>query len=245
MAERDYEAEAKEQGWNPDPESLPEGKWTDAKTFVEKGEKIAGILKSRLDRQDAQIKKLQDDNKSFGEWSQKLLDKEKKRSADLLAELEAQRATAITDGDGQEFTRVDREIQRVRQDISAPAPTNGQELDPVAQAWLLNNDWYNNDEDLQIYADGISERVAQEGYVGQAYFKELTSRVKARFPEKFENPRRSRANDVEAGGELQTQGSTPHSYENLPADAKAACDRFVASGLITKEKYVEDYEWDD
>jgi hypothetical protein len=215
MAERDYEAEAKEQGWNPDPESLPEGKWTDAKTFVEKGEKIAGILKSRLDRQDAQIKKLQDDNKSFGEWSQKLLDKEKKRSADLLAELEAQ------------------------------APTNGQELDPVAQAWLLNNDWYNNDEDLQIYADGISERVAQEGYVGQAYFKELTSRVKARFPEKFENPRRSRANDVEAGGELQTQGSTAHSYENLPADAKAACDRFVASGLITKEKYVEDYEWDD
>jgi hypothetical protein len=97
---------------------------------------------------------------------------------------------------------------------------------------------------LQIYADGISERIVQEGYVGQAYFKELTNRVKARFPDKFENKRRTSANNVEVGGELETQVSEAHTYENLPADAKAACDRFVANGLTTKEQYVESYEWD-
>ncbi|MHC4316152.1 MAG: hypothetical protein ACYSW3_27230 [Planctomycetota bacterium] len=42
--ERDYVAEATEQGWSPDKDSLPEGKWVDAQTFVEKGERI--MLKS-------------------------------------------------------------------------------------------------------------------------------------------------------------------------------------------------------
>jgi hypothetical protein len=109
------EREATEQGWSPDKDSLPEGKWVDAQTFVEKGERIAGIMKSRLDRQDAEIRKLQADNKAFGEYQGALLAKEKSRNAELLAKLEAQRATAITDADGAEFTRVDRQIQQVTQ----------------------------------------------------------------------------------------------------------------------------------
>ena len=44
MEERNYEEEATEQGWNPDYDGPNK---TDAKTFVEKGEKIAGIANAR------------------------------------------------------------------------------------------------------------------------------------------------------------------------------------------------------
>ncbi len=44
---RDYVAEATEQGWNPDFEG---DKKVDAKTFVEKGERIAGIAQSQRER---------------------------------------------------------------------------------------------------------------------------------------------------------------------------------------------------
>ena len=34
------------------------------------------------------------------------------------------------------------------------------------------------------------------------------------------------------------------SYNNLPSDAKSACDKFVKQGLMTKEQYVAEYSWD-
>lgn len=244
--ERDYVAEATAQGWNPDPTSLPEGKWVDAETFVEKGDKIAGILKARLDRQDQQIRQLNDDNKAFGEYQKTLLDKAKAESAQRLAELEALRATAITDADGAEYTRVDREIQKVRKDLETPEPqANGkQELDVLAQAWLLNNSWYNTNPKLHTYADGLAEVVENEGYSGQAYFTELTRRVQEAFPDEFQNKRQTQSNTVERGGELDTIDSEARTYENLPSEAKTACDRFVKGGFTTKEDYVASYEWE-
>jgi hypothetical protein len=203
-------------------------------------------LKSRLDRQEATIRQLQNDNKEFGEYQRTLLEKEKRKNADLLAELEVRRATAINDGDGQAFTQIDREIQQVRRDMDVPPPRpNGQDLDPLAQAWLLNNDWYNTNTKLQIFADGLSEQIAQQGYSGPAYYSELTRRVREEFPEEFQNKRKAHANTVEQGGELDTENPLPRTYDNLPPDAKAACDRFVKGGFTTKEDYVANYEWDE
>jgi hypothetical protein len=246
--ERDWEAEATEQGWKPKEEFQgPEDKWTDAQTFVEKGDKIAGILKSRLDRTEAEIQKLKADNKAFGEYQKSLLDKEKATSAKRLAELEALRATAISDADGAEFTRLDHEIHQVRESLDAPDPrANGeQELNVLAQAWLLNNGWYNTNPKLQIYADGLAERVEAEGYTGSAYFTELTRRVKEAHPEEFQNKRQTQSNSVESGGEIETGSDTPKTYDDLPADAKAACDRFVKGGFTTKEEYVATYDFEE
>jgi len=244
--ERDYEAEAKEQGWKPQEEFQgPEDKWTDAKTFVERGDKIAGILKSRLKRQEAEIQQLQRSTKEFKDYQKTLLDKEKARNAQLLSELEAKRAAAITDADGAEFTRLDREIAGLRRDREEPQQANGADLDPLAQAWLLNNEWYNTNQKLQTYADGLAEQIVNQGYSGPAYYTELSRRVKEQFPEEFRNKRQAQPNTVEAGGELDTKNVKAHTYDNLPPDAKAACDRFVNSGFTTKEEYVATYDWDE
>jgi hypothetical protein len=108
-----------------------------------------------------------------------------------------------------------------------------------------DNRWYIENPKLAAYADGLADRIRAEGYDGQAYFSELTKRVKADFPNEFENPARHKANGVEAGGQKGSTDSKAHTYENLPADAKAACNDFVAQGFTTKEDYLKNYEWDE
>ena len=248
---RDYEAEAKEQGWNPDFEG---DKKVDAKTFVEKGEKIAGILKSKNTRLEDRIQILESSNqamlaanKDFGAYKDGQLAKEKEKNADLLAELEVRKATAITESDGPEVVRLDREIDGVRNDLREPAPQPNNGPDVIGSAWLMNNDWYNTDRTLRVYADDISEEIVQSGFVGgsPAYYTELTRIVKEDFPEEFDSKRK--ASTVEAGGILDNKSkpdSKAHVYENLDAEGKAACDRYIKSGHSTKESYCASYDWD-
>ena len=157
--ERNFEAEAKEQGWK------PEGP-LDAQAFVEKGEKIAGILKSRVDKQDSIIKQLQDSNKKFGEYQSGLLAKEKQKSADLLVQLESERAVAINDGDGQAFTRLDKEIAQTRKELDAPDPNvvDASQWNQMAQSWVADNQWYNTNNKLNVYADGLGEKLQAQGF---------------------------------------------------------------------------------
>ncbi|RLC55297.1 MAG: hypothetical protein DRI30_07825, partial [Chloroflexi bacterium] len=68
--ERDYEAEAVEQGWNADFDGPNK---TDAKTFVERGEQIAGILKSKNKKLEDRLHKLEAANVQFGEYHKQTL----------------------------------------------------------------------------------------------------------------------------------------------------------------------------
>lgn len=241
--ERDWEAEAREQGWKPLSEFKgPDDKWTDPRTFVEKGEKITGILKSRLDRQEKEIADLRLANKEFGDYQQSLRQKDREKAQARIAELEAQRAEAINNGDGTEFTRLDRQINEVRTDIESPP--NGRDVS-VEQAWVAENDWYGKDATLTAFADGVTGMVEAEGYQGKARLDEIARRTRETFSDRFENPNRQGSNDVDAGGDVETQDRTAHTFENLPPDAQAACDRFVAQGLTTKEEYIKNFEWDE
>jgi len=241
MDERNYEEEAKLQGWNPNYDGPNK---TDAKTFVEKGEKITGIMKARLDRQDREIAELRKSNKDFGEYQAKLRESDKKKAEARILELETQRAQAVNDGDGQQFTMLEREIQRERESIPTPPPPENGGMSPDDMAWAQNNQWYNTDPQLTAYADGVSGMVEAEGYQGKARLDEIARRTRETFPDKFENPNKGKSNSVEQGGEIETGDKKAHSYENLPEEDRAHCDRFIASGHTTKESFLANYEWD-
>ena len=242
--ERDWEGEARKQGWRPKEEfDGPEDKWADAQTFVEKGEKIAGILKSKVDRLEERLAAAERANKEFGEYHKTQMEREKERSQRRIAELEAERAQAVTDGDGQKFQKLDREIDEERN--KQQPQKNGGDNSSFEQQFIEENPWYGKDEDLTIYADGVSERIWNEGYRGLAYIREVGERVKKKHPDKFGNPKRNGANDVESGGDRKPKGSAKHSYEDLPPDAKRACDEFDRQGIMTRKDYVAAYEWEE
>ena len=242
MAERDYESEALAQGWNPE---FSGPNKTDAKTFVEKGEKIAGMAIANRDRErtefEQRFQKLERASQEAADFNRQARDRDKAKNEVLIAELETLRATAITNGDGAEFTRVDRQIEQARSDM---APPNG-DSNPLGNAWLINNDWYSANRKLQIHADGIANEIRSQGYAdgSPAFFAEITRQVRADFPEEFENKRQSGANSVEQSNDISKPDKTAKVYENLDVDGKAACDSFVAEGLMTKEEYCADYEW--
>lgn len=245
MEERNYETEAREQGWKPETEwegDPPRGGFKSAEQFVKDGENITPILKSKVDRLETRVDELLNTNKQLHEFTQRSIKKEKAEKEKLISELEQVRKKAVTEGDGDAFDRADRQLNELRSDVNQ-SPEPG--IDPLAEKWLEGNPWYAQNEKLQAYADGIAEKLVRQGFTGQAYFDELTRRTKESFPQDFGNPNRSKPNGVE-GDTRPGSESKGHTFNDLPAEAKAQYKIFARDiPGFTKEAYLEQYEWDD
>lgn len=241
IVDRDYEQEASAEGWKPDKEDMADpSRWVDAKTFVERGEKISGILKSKVDRQGHEIEKLKRANQKFGEYHRKTIDRERKEAEGKIMHLETMLAEAVDAGDGQTFTKVNRQIDNLKANMPQEVPDEPYSMDPVEGQWLTENPWYNSDPALRAQADGISDVVSGEGYQGKARLDEITRRVKETFPDKFGNPNRGKE-DKTGGGSPVADAPKEKTYKSMDKEAKDACDSFVAEGFITKEEYVKQY----
>jgi hypothetical protein len=243
MEDRDYEAEARSDGWKPEDEwkgDPPSGGFKTAEEFVDVGENINGVLKGKVERIEKELIQSRETNKQFNEFTQRALAKERTEKDALVKQLQATKAQAITDGDGIAVVNAENEIA----DLQRPEQQNNQ-LTPMQTQWLEQNNWYQTNENLAAFADGISDRVEAQGYTGQAKLDEIASRTKDAFPDQFGNANRNKPPSVESGGEVG-RGSDGKSFDKLPSDAKAAYARFaVDMPGFTKEQYVESYEWED
>lgn len=234
------EDKARADGWAPldewkgDPE-----KWKSAEQFVEDGEHIASILKSKVERLEGKLDSALETNKKFNEFTQRALEKERKEKESAIRELEEARKQAVTDGDGEAFARADKQIDELK-----TQPQQEQQLDPQAKAWLNDNNWYQQNEKLTVYADGLADMLAAQGYTGKAYFDELSKRVRDTFPEDFGNKNRKKPNTVESGGEAVVDTGS-RTFDKLPKEAKDAYKQFAKDiPGFTKEQFVSQYDWD-
>ena len=237
--DRDYEAEAKAQGWAPESEwrGKPED-FKSAEQFVKDGEDIPAILKSKVDKLEGRVEELLASNQKLNEVSQRQVQKERKEKEKLISELEETRKQAVSEGDGEAFDRADKQINDLRNDYPQTP-----EIDPMAKRWLESNPWYETNDKLGAYADGQADRLVAQGYTGQAYFDELTKRTKEAFPEEFGNKNRSKPNTVEDAA--PSSPSSKQTFDNLPAEAKEAFAAFKRDiPGFTKEQFVEQYEWE-
>ena len=241
----DYEDKARQDGWVPQDEwrGDPE-KWVDAEKFVKKGEEINGILRSKVEKLESAIEQQRQTFQEFKSFSEKALEKERREAQVKIKQLESERAEAISEGDGQRFTKLDNEIQELRKE-SSKEPSRPADVNALADQWQSKNEWYGTDDDLTIYADGVAQRVINEGFTGQAYFNELTRRVKEKYPDRFENPKRAQPSNVEEPGVSKDSSSNGRSWSDLPDEAKTAFKRFQQQMPdYTKEQYLAAYDWE-
>lgn len=248
--ERNYEDEAKADGWVPlDQWKGDPNKWIPAEDFVKRGETILPIVQAKLRKKFDEVDELKREMEAqkgvFGEFQkfqEQALAKANKEREEAIAALEAERKKAITDGDGEAFDRADRKLQDLRAQPQPKPPENKES--PDVAAWKAENKWYESDMELTAIADGLADVVKREnpGLRGKAFLDKLTERVKTVVPHKFENPRRQE----QITGEGQRKGNgKSKGYEDLPAEAKAACDRFVRTiPNFTKEKFLSQYTWE-
>ena len=81
--------------------------------------------------------------------------------------------------------------QQVQQQVQQPPQQQvEQPPDPKAEKWASKNEWFGKDEAMTFAAFGIHKAmVEKEGFdpQGEDYYDELDSRIRAKFPQEFNN----------------------------------------------------------
>ncbi len=225
------EAEATKMGWTPKDQFKGDpAKWRPADEFVERGKNMLPIVQATVKRQEKQIEELTRTVKDFTEH----MTKTEQRAYDrALATLKEQRKEAIAAGDGEAFDKVDEAIADLRKEADAKAAKPKQQEasdDPIYNEWESRNKWL-SDPDMADYAEFAAQKMRKDGEkaIGADFLDLVSKKVKTQFPDKFENPRRAAAASVEGAAPAQRKGGK--SYADMPAEARAACDRMAKNGF--------------
>lgn len=246
------ETEAKQFGWVPKEDFKgDETEWRDASTFLKRGKEINGFLRKDLEKIKAsharEIAELRDTMKEFTAYHKET---EARAYKFALEDLKKEKIAAIEQGDGERVVAIETQMDKVKEAQAIPTvketPPRKEQNDREYTEWLVENQWYISDPKLGKIAEGMGSLLHTQHpeLVGKEFLDEITRQVKEALPERFENPNR-RNNQVGNSSDGRSPGGTKkkESYENLPADAKAACDKFVKQKLLTKEQFVADYDW--
>ena len=259
--------EAESQGWVPKERFRGnESDWVDADTFVKRGREILPILRKNnenlikdLQATKEQLKEFREAAEEFKKFQRESYERKAQEYESRIQEIKESRAQAISDGDGQKVNALDDALDQAKEDfkeakqavkdvVSAKEPEPTPEaIDPGLQAWLDRNSWFGQDKRLTGMVNGIGESLRLEFPLlkGQAFLDKLDEVLAEEFPSKFGGKKQSPSSRVESGsGRAGRSGSSnAQSYDNLPSEAKAACDRFVKQKLMTREQYVADFDW--
>jgi hypothetical protein len=260
--------EAESQGWvSKERFRGNEQDWVDADTFVKRGREILPILRKNnenlmkdLNQTKEQLKEFRQAAEEFKTFQREAYERKASDYEKRIQEIKESRAQAISDGDGQKVNALDDALdeakdnlkeakQAVKDVISTKevAPEASASLDPSLQSWLDRNNWFGQDRRMTSVANGIGESLRLEfpGLQGQPFLDKLDEVLQEEFPGKFGGAKKNTASSrVESGsGRSGRTNGGSQTYDNLPSEARAACDRFVKQKLMTREQYVADFDW--
>jgi hypothetical protein len=250
--------EASDQGWVPqDKYKGNPDHWVDAETFVKKGREIMPILRKNNETLLKELRSTKEQLNSFKQTADEFKKFQTEAHAKKVSDLEAQLANlkvakreALEQGDHDRVIAIDDAVDIVKdrqreakEAAKAPPPPPVQQgVDPTLQAWLDRNEWFGQDvkKTQRVNALGAALKQANPNLQGPAFLEALDAEIE----EVLGSQSRQRpVSPVEGGNRPGGVGNSKHSYANLPADAKAACDRFVSQKLMTKEEYLNTYDW--
>jgi hypothetical protein len=264
--EAEHESEARAQGWVAKEEFRgSENDWVDAETFVRRGREIMPILRKnneKLLKELNEAKKAAEETRQvareFREFQKGQFEIKTRELESQLDQLKQAKREAINNGEGDRAVAIDdamdslkeerevakQELKRAEEAAKAPAPVTA---DPAINDWIERNDWFGKDKRMTAIANSLGAEIRNESpeLIGKAFLEKLDQELAEMAPEKFgkkktPNPMDGSPNSTSRPAAFKGKKS----YDNLPSDAKAACDRFVKQKLMTKEQYVADYSWD-
>jgi len=235
MSDEDTKEEinlASQQGWV-DQDSYKAENWKSAKQFLADGEKHAAALKQRNEKLSAQVSDLQSTMTELVADQASQKDKAVKKAIDALKK---QKVEAINDSDGETAVKIDEEIDKLKEQAKP---------NPAFDRWIAENPWYDDNPELRMEADFYANLYAGSKQSPEKVYAAVAKRIKRDFPDSFENPHKKEPASMSGSSHSKTPSSNGKSFNDLPADAKQACERFIATiPKFTKEKYLATYEWD-
>lgn len=213
----DVEKVAQDIGWKPkdsykgDPE-----KWRPADEYIRQSKNIEGTLKDS-------IKDLRSTVDRMANASAKQTERALQEQA---ARFEAQLDQAVEDGDKEAARDLRKAIAKTEREIESVA-----KADDPEERFSKDNPWYGKDDDATAYAVAISQREAAKGKSVEDQLKAATDGVRKRFPELFEDGEKRQTLKappaVNAPASRSTGQRRGTAYADLPADVKAAADKYA------------------
>lgn len=262
------EKEARLFGWVPKEEFRgSETDWVDADVFVKRGKEINPILRKnnellmkKLDEKAKEIDSIKADVETFKKFQKESFERKSAEYEVQIAQLKTQKREAIAAGDGDKVVDIDDQIdslkeaqreakQEAEKKPEATPKTEAQASvpdDPELQSWLGRNQWFGQDTEMTDMANGLGASVRKQfpHLTGRAFLDKLDEKIVEYFPQKVLG-NKAKGSAVDSTGNVRGGTSSgKKSYDNLPNDAKEACDRFIANGWIkSKQEYVDSYDW--
>jgi hypothetical protein len=252
-----------ESEWTGNP---PKGGFVSASEYLRRGEKILPIVNARARKAEEEVQKLRrelEEERNDRRETIKRLDRMstvalENQRAQLEARYAALKEAAVEIGDKAAYRQAESDEKKALKDIDDRL--KDEEDDPkrepekkalpkqvqeVVDAWLEDNEWFNKEPELNAVANAIHIKLIREkpGLSLAENLAEVTKRVKKRFPEMFgeaedeeeeEMPRRG--SRVEGGTRINNGAGGRSLYAKLPAEAKAAADRFIKDDGLFLEK---------
>lgn len=230
------EVQAMEQGWVPKEqwEGDPD-QWRPAREFLDRGE-----LFRKIEDQNRTIKDFKKALNDLQKHHQSVRETEYKRAIEALKH---QKKIALNDGDADTVVEIDDQIDLVKREQDKlrqePVKQEAEELNPEFAAWVDKNKWYNSDEGMRGYADGIGRTLAKRGMSPAEVLKEVEKQVRENFPNKFRNPNRDKPGNVE-GSSNQSGGKAGNSFQ-LSEDERRVMQRFIRTiPGFSEKQYIEE-----
>jgi hypothetical protein len=253
------EQQAALMGWVPKEQFRgDEANWVEAEAFVEKGKHVMPILHKNNERLLATVGGLNAELASLkakiAEQSASMEDFRVFHEEATKAQVAAARREIL---DGLKAAKVDGDVdaevaaqaqlsefdsaQRVTKTVATVVPPKeapvSDTISPEFKAWNAVNTWFGTDHIKTGMAQGVANKLRAEGNTktGNAFLDDVTAGVDALFG--GGSPRQDK---VEGGGGAGgPRGSGPATYANLPAEARAICDkqaaRFVGENKMFKD----------
>lgn len=262
------EKEARLFGWVPKEEFRgSESDWVDAEVFVKRGKEINPILRKnnellmkKLDEKAKEIDSIKASVEEFKKFQKESFERKSAEYEVQIAQLKTKKREAIAAGDGDTVVDIDDQIDSLKEaqkEAKAeaakkpePAPKTEAQAsvpdDPELQSWLGRNQWFGEDSEMTDMANGLGASVRKQfpHLTGRAFLDKLDEKIVEYFPQKVLG-KKAKGSSVDSTGNVRGGTSSgKKSYDNLPDDAKQACDRFIKNGWIkSKQEYVDSYDW--
>ena len=224
------ESQAIEHGWQP--EGVEGKKNLSADEFMDRQhlyDDIRSLKKSN--------RRLQDGVEAMKQHNKTIATKERARA---IEELKAQKKHYLEQENFDAVVEIDEKIADTKAVSISPDEQNS---NADFEDWVDKNEWYHENSDMKSYADTIGAGYYQNNpnkSMAEVY-DYVTSEVKEKFVDKFENTNRSKPNPVEGAAKGRTRTSKKHSVRELPEEDRQIMRTIIRAGGITEEEYLEQY----
>lgn len=237
----EVEAKARRMGWVPQEQwrgddGVP---WLDANSFVEKAESVLPILRSTNRNLEGKVSTLntelsstktalaeaQEQIAALKEFTDDIVkqrvEAERKK---LAAELKTVRENGNTDREVEIMAELAKPPEPVKEPKREAQPKPATET-PEFKAWKAQNPWWENDPIKRAVATQMGIKLAQEGKLKDLTPTERANLIAAETSAYLKEEATPPPQQVGAGRN-GSSGTGAKSYADLPAEDRAACDRF-------------------